>query len=274
MAYYDLTTLTSFKAWVGNSTTTDDMLLASLITQTSQLILDSLNRDSILPVTYSEGYDGSGGLRLFVKNWPISSVTALMINGQVIPAAPPLSPTSFYQSGYVLDTIDDPIPPGPQQQISLRGYRFWRGIQNVLLNYTAGYQITNEAITVPATPYQATSRQPFGMWATDQGVTYAAGGALTPVTTPSVAGQYSVSAGVYTFSAADAGAVVLVTYGYIPVALTLLCNEWAGELYQYRERIGVKSKSLGGQETVSFDTSAMPARVELGLRPYRRTTPV
>ena len=37
-----------------------------------------------------------------------------------------------------------------------------------------------------------------------------------------------------------------------------------------RDRIGEKSKSIGGQETVSYDTSSKPDFVEEGLQPFRR----
>lgn len=55
--------------------------------------------------------------------------------------------------------------------------------------------------------------------------------------TPS-AGQYNVSAGVYTFSAADVGAAVLISYGFIPAAINNACIEWVAERYRYRTRVG------------------------------------
>jgi hypothetical protein len=54
---------------------------------------------------------------------------------------------------------------------------------------------------------------PFGPWASDFGVTYGNGTALTVVTRNPAAAQYSVANGVYTFAAADAGASVLIFYG-------------------------------------------------------------
>src|SRR5208283_697884 len=47
------------------------------------------------------------------------------------------------------------------------------------------------------------------------GVAYASSGLqLTPVASSPAAGQYSVASGVYTFSSADAGKAVLITYSY------------------------------------------------------------
>jgi hypothetical protein len=74
-----------------------------------------------------------------------------------------------------------------------------------------------EAATVPAsTPFTATVANAAN-YNDDLGVYYAATGkALTRVTTPSAAGQYSVNfaTGVYTFAAADANAALLISYTY------------------------------------------------------------
>lgn len=274
MAVYDLTTLAGAKTWAGITSGADDALLGQLITQTSRLILNALNRGSLLPLTYNEAYDGNDGIRLFIKNWPVIAINSLTINGLAIPVSPAWAANASPIPGYVLDTLDDPMPPGLIQQVTLRGYTFRKGQQNVILNYSAGYQTTNEPQTVPGSPYQVTSAQPYGAWATDQGVTYASGIALTKVPSLPAVGQYAVASGLYTFAAADTARAILISYGFIPVDLALLCQEWVGELYAYRGRIGETSKSLGGQETVAFDTAAIPARVALGLQPYARTVPI
>ncbi|MBF6560537.1 MAG: hypothetical protein IVW56_09620 [Candidatus Binataceae bacterium] len=74
-----------------------------------------------------------------------------------------------------------------------------------------------EAAAVPATtPYTVTVANA-ATFNDDLGVVYAATGlAFQRVTTPTTAGQYSVNAatGVYTFSAADESAAVLISYTY------------------------------------------------------------
>jgi hypothetical protein len=74
-----------------------------------------------------------------------------------------------------------------------------------------------EAATVPATtPYTVTPANA-ASYNDDLGVVYAGSGkCFNRVTTPSAAGQYSVnfSSGVYTFSAADASAALLISYTY------------------------------------------------------------
>jgi hypothetical protein len=78
----------------------------------------------------------------------------------------------------------------------------------------------NEAATVPATtPYTVTVANA-ASYVDDLGVFYAAGAnagnRFTRVTTPAAAGQYSVNpaTGIYTFSAADSSAPLLVSYAY------------------------------------------------------------
>lgn len=71
------------------------------------------------------------------------------------------------------------------------------------------------AATVPSTPFQVTIVPPTsGTWLSDLGVQTAAGVTLTRVASGPTTGQYSVSAGVYTFAAADTGVAMLISYEY------------------------------------------------------------
>lgn len=74
------------------------------------------------------------------------------------------------------------------------------------------YDTTGAAI--PATPFQITPTVPgSGTWARDLGVVKG-GIPMTRVASAPTTGQYSVSAGVYTFAAADTGATVFISYQY------------------------------------------------------------
>ena len=69
--------------------------------------------------------------------------------------------------------------------------------------------------TIPATPYQITPTVPSsGTWALDLGVINSSGLPMTRVASAPATGQYSVSAGVYTFAAADTGQTVFINYRY------------------------------------------------------------
>ena len=69
--------------------------------------------------------------------------------------------------------------------------------------------------TVPATPFQLTPTLPgSGTWLNDLGVRNTSGTNYTRVASAPVTGQYSVSAGVYTFAAADTGLALLISSEY------------------------------------------------------------
>lgn len=279
---YDLTTVAAVQAWSPSATAANSAITQTLISQTSRTILTQLNRGSILPTSYTEQRNGNGKNRMVLSNWPVISFQSLVIAGLLIPQAQPIVNGSPYVPGWILDTQPDPFGPGIMQSIWLRGYTFSAGyqgfpaiggVQSVTLTYMAGYQVTGEAQTVPATPgpYTVAVNAPLGAWGSDSGVTYALTGLpLLPVASSPAQGQYSVAAGVYTFNAADQGAAVLISYGFIPADLALACTQWVGELIAYEDRIGLRSKSLGGQETMAYDTSAIPPRVESAIQPYRR----
>ena len=83
-------------------------------------------------------------------------------------------------------------------------------------------------------------------------------------------GQYAVSAGVYSFSAADAGQALALSYGYAPQDVAQAALEMAAERFRAAEHIGLRSKSVGGQEMIAYDTSAIPAPILAMLQPYKR----
>lgn len=68
---------------------------------------------------------------------------------------------------------------------------------------------------VPGSPYQITPTVPnSGTWVEDLGVVNASGIPMTRVASAPAAGQYSVSAGVYTFAAADTGVKMYISFSY------------------------------------------------------------
>ena len=276
MAQPDLVSLIAVRRWLKITQATDDYLLSRLITQVSRAVYNDIARSIILPEAVTQYYNGMGRPFLLLRDWPVTNVTQVVVDGVLVPPAPPMTAGQALQPGWTLEEPDDQ-PPGAMQKLVLRGYVFSKGLSNVLVSYTAGYQITNEAQIVPlvAPPgqYEVIFGTSYGTWGNDLGVTYAASGVpLTAVTgTPTTAGQYTVNEnGTYNFNMADAGAAILLSYGYIPADLEHCTLEWVAHRYKARDRIGEKSKSIGGQETVSYDTSSKPDFVEEGLQPFRR----
>ncbi len=267
---FDLVSLANVKSWLDIAGTDDDMLIGRLITQISRAILNVIDRSTILPQAYTETYDGRDDVSIMLRQWPVTGISSCIVDGAAIPPAPPLIAGAPAQPGYVLDNASA-APPGVMQRLSLRGYLFTCGVQNVTVSYSAGYQITNETSVVPATaPYTVVPQAPYGDWASDAGVIYANGRPLTPVSGTPNAGQYSAGNGTYNFAPADAGAPVTLAYGYVPADLASCCMDWVAERYTYRSRIGQHSKSLGGQETIAFIVKDIPDFVLTALSPYRR----
>lgn len=264
----DLASLSDLKSWLAISNGDDDPLLGSLISETSRSILAYLGRPSILPTNYLDTFDGGYEVSLMLRQWPVMSVLSCTMNGISIPAS--TCSGSTVSMGYVVDAPDG-IPPGRMQRLSLRGGAFPCGIQNVSVSYYAGYQVTNEPGIVPSSgPFEVIVQSPYGNFASDVSVTATSGTPFGKVQANPRTGQYACVDGVYTFSGADAGTTVQITYGYVPGDLARCCIEWAADRYQYRTRIGQHTKSLGGQESVSFIVKDIPDFVRTILQPYRR----
>lgn len=266
----DLVSLADLKSWLDVTGTDDDILLGQLITQISRSILNVIDRPAILPQDYTDIVDGGNVSSVLLRQWPVVEVLSCKVDDVAIPPVPAVAGAANGQPGYVLDFASG-APPGAMQRLSLRGFLFAIGIQNVTISYRAGYQITKEFTFVPATPpYTVTAQAPYGSWANDGGAAYSNGGTLIAVTGTPAPGTYAVTNGVYNFDQSDAGASILLTYGYVPADLASCCLDWAAERYAYRSRIGQSSKSLGGHETVAFIVKDIPDFVARNLSAYRR----
>ena len=276
----DLTNLANVKSWLGVSDNKSDAVLSRLISAVSAQVLAYLQRDALFSYSRTETRSGSGTGELLLRAWPVTSVASVVVDNVVIPQSIPTAGTP-YPFGWALSTYTG-TPPGTNQTVSMRGWTFCRGMQNVQVTYTAGYLVSGETTTVSSSAYTAIA--PLGTWCGDSGVVFAdTGAALTAITsgTPTT-GQYLVETsslvyptpGTYLFSAADVGRPISLSYSYIPAALEQIVIEEIAERYKYKDRIGVRSKALGGQETVTYDLSGLPQYVAQMLQPWRSVVPI
>ncbi len=123
----DLCTLAELKSWLPNQGNNDDATLQSLISNGSAQLLQYIDRPHILASvlgTINETYDGNDSDRILPRNYPIIAVSSVAVDG--IAVQPSTAPSGF---GFLWDS----------RRILLRGYRFNRGVQNVLVSYTAGF---------------------------------------------------------------------------------------------------------------------------------------
>ena len=146
----DLCVLADLKAWLNIQTSSEDTLLQNLITRGSLQMLRWMNRDHIIATSYTENRDGSDALFILPRNFPLISVSSVMIDNIAIPAA-----ASQVAAGFVFDARKIMLRGGSSAFYSVGPYssqyqyRFTRGFQNVQLVYQAGYA------SVPADLQQA-----------------------------------------------------------------------------------------------------------------------
>lgn len=118
----DMATVQDVKTWLNLSVTTDDALLASLVTDASAYIQDSLSRDVIQKTYTNEVYHGNGTNRLVLRQYPIQSVTSIVVT----------DPSSKVQTTLTDFWFDD-------RTIYLGSGSFTQGAGNVKVTYVAGY---------------------------------------------------------------------------------------------------------------------------------------
>ena len=105
--------------------------------------------------TYSELLDSLGTDYILVSNWPIRTVTSVSIAG-----AAPLPPAAFNVPGYRLD-------PVVTRKISFPGRKVARGVSNIAVVYSAGYdlaQATGSATGLPGEFVQAMKLTAAAIW--------------------------------------------------------------------------------------------------------------
>jgi hypothetical protein len=157
----DLTTIANVYDYLGQIPD-DDARLQTLVTNYSQNVLTRTSRSNLAAVeSYTEVYSGNGRNQMQLREYPIVTVTSLVINGQTIPQS-----QAWNNPGWAID------PEGESTSIVLLGtpgrfgagetvtqsawfgtqsYRFFKGMLNVNVAYTAGYDGTPEDLQQAAT---------------------------------------------------------------------------------------------------------------------------
>jgi hypothetical protein len=125
-----LCALADVKSYMGLTDTNQDALLTTLIGNASAFIETYCNR-TFAQASYTETRNGGCGPKLYLANGPVVSVSSVSVDGTAVPLAPDAK-----SYGFVWDAMQVYIRPG--------GYpgEFTKGIQNVVVSYTAGYVTT------------------------------------------------------------------------------------------------------------------------------------
>jgi hypothetical protein len=150
---YDLTTVSLVKEFLPAAGTNpaDDDEIQILISACSQYAHDltgrSFNPSSLTSINqYTEIRNGNGAFKLFTKDWPITQIISVTVNGTVIPIS-----AGYNVAGALIDsTYNDAIVIVPSGvgtfTTQFPGWfgplKFLRGIMNVQLVYKAGFATT------------------------------------------------------------------------------------------------------------------------------------
>ena len=118
-----LTTIAAVRAFAGIASTDLDSLIDACILRASAAVQNFTQR-TLLSASYSELRDGHGGAEMLLREYPVTAVASVAVDGQSIPPAP-----DFSGAGWRL----------ADRSVLLNGYRFTRGAANVTIGYTAGY---------------------------------------------------------------------------------------------------------------------------------------
>lgn len=118
-----LTTIASVKLKLGIADTASDTLLQKYVDAACQTVESWLGR--VLGTNqYTLTTNGNGRASVFLNQYPVTAITSVTVDGVSIPAS-----TGPLAAGYAFDGCI----------VYLRGYAFTKGIQNVVVVYTAGY---------------------------------------------------------------------------------------------------------------------------------------
>jgi hypothetical protein len=114
-----LVTLSEFKTWMGLTDTAQDAAISAIIPAASATVEQAIDRPATQAAIANEVHDGNGSARLWVRRWPIASISQLTIDGQSVSAS------DFLWADRTVTL--------------LRGRRFTLGTGNILVSYTGGW---------------------------------------------------------------------------------------------------------------------------------------
>lgn len=117
---------------IQESNVASDTKLTRMIQAYSAWFLQQVNRGNFMSATYTETRNGSGSREMVTRYYPVTSVQGVSIDGSVINPI-----VNFGDSGFQTD--------GLTIQLAGRAY-FTKGIGNVQLQYTAGYDDVPEDV--------------------------------------------------------------------------------------------------------------------------------
>ena len=274
MSPYDLTTLAALKAWLGlpggGLAERRDARGARSPRRAARSRRAEPARPAAAELYARRSTRESGASSL--RHWPVLQVTSVTLEG-LGACRPPtaaigcrrrLSPAAGRRRAAGPAAGARPVRPA---RAAGAGRISWS-------TYHAGYAVSRRGAdaslaAAPFTLARARALRPLGERTSASSTPRRRGAdARSPPRPPP--GQYAVAGGVYALHRRRRrrGASRSPT-AIVPQDLAQAALELAAERFRAAERIGLRSKSLGGQETIAYDASAISAPVLALLQPYR-----
>jgi hypothetical protein len=254
----DLTTVAAVKRYMTLATTGADARIAELIPRESRLIEQYTGRTFPYVQNVNRHLDGTGSRILMLPDAPVIDVSSLSINGRVVVPAP-----SDQQPGFQFSDV----------AVFLTTDKFPMGRRNVLCSWESGYQ-TSELGYIPAGNVPTITPREGGTAITNVTVMDTANAAaLVQVGNAPAPGQYSFSAGTYTFNSANSGMHVEMEYRFIPGPVEQACIEMVALDLKQADNIGVRSKTLAN-ESITYEDKGFTPSIKEALGPFRKKAPV
>ena len=129
MEWTSLSTLKYFLGIQQSNTSLDDFL-TTLLNSAEKILKSLLGRDNLIATDLSQIYHGNGKKRLLLKDYPVNSISSVSIDNEEI------SQASGNSAGWYLIAAELGI-------LGLKGYTFTEGVNNVVIQYNAGWQTGN-----------------------------------------------------------------------------------------------------------------------------------
>lgn len=157
MAAQDLTTVAQVQNWAGGSfdnTADGTTLIPQLITMMSVFVAYTVLRRRFQSLNgqgsqqFTDTVDGTGGDRIVMKDWPITAVASVLVNGLAVPASPDGVSAGYIFSERSIILLPNTVigtPLASSSYIALS--KFPRIAQNVVITYTAGYTANTQPST-------------------------------------------------------------------------------------------------------------------------------
>jgi hypothetical protein len=137
MSSPDLTTVADVKTWLGIADANADAILGRMVSAASSWFYNATARSVLVSAAVTEVKNGADTTEIFPREFPITAVASLTIDGIAIPVS-----TGPTVAGYTADSGYSIALRGGTSMVgsfSAVPFVFSRGYSNIVYNYTAGY---------------------------------------------------------------------------------------------------------------------------------------